>query len=59
LPEILRREIATNGKSKEIDDFVDMRAGEMGAEDAPTALLGIAAAQRAGSAEREVIDDHN
>ena len=39
MPEILGREVATNGKSKEVDHLVDMRADEMGAKDVPTSLL--------------------
>ena len=39
MPEILGPEVATNGKSKEVDHLVDMRADEMGAEDATAALL--------------------
>jgi hypothetical protein len=39
LPEILGPEVATNGKSKEADHLVDMRANEMGAEDAPATFL--------------------
>jgi hypothetical protein len=39
LPEILRREIAANGKSKEVDHLIDMRPDEMGPEDAYAPLL--------------------
>ena len=39
LPVILRREIAANGKSKEVDHLIDMRPDEMGPEDASAPLL--------------------
>src|SRR5215467_9865439 len=39
LPDILGCEVPTNGKSKEVDHLIDMRSYEMGAENAPAALL--------------------
>ena len=39
MPEILGREVVTNGKSKEVDHLIDMRSDKMGAEDALAALL--------------------